>query len=283
MVEFDWLIHYKCNYRCPYCFLEGFWKEVEQKNKYFPPGAWVNAWKRIYDKYGEFNMVITGGEPFLYPQFIILLMELSKYATLNFDTNFSCEKGELSDLVKNINPAKIHMSLSFHPLFADLGSFLEKAKFLQRHGFDFIIHYVTFPPQLDSLECFRDIFTKRGFKFVPIAFRGVYGGKAYPESFTSDEANRIHNVIIQIEDKKLKEWANNVLLQSKTKDRLCNAGRFYARVDSDGAVYFCGNDYTKSGGKNCLGNIFEENFSLRDEPTICRQDSCPCEFRWLIS
>ena len=25
MVEFDWLIHYKCNFRCPYCFFSNCW------------------------------------------------------------------------------------------------------------------------------------------------------------------------------------------------------------------------------------------------------------------
>jgi MoaA/NifB/PqqE/SkfB family radical SAM enzyme len=283
MIEFDWLIHYRCNYRCPYCFLEGYWEELEKKNRYPPLHEVIDAWKRMYDKYGEFNLIITGGEPFLYPQFTNLLAALSKYAILNFDTNFSCGKKELLDLITNTNPARIHMNLSFHPAFADIDIFLEKARFLQHHGFNLLIHYVTFPPQLNSLEHFRNIFNDNGFQFVPIAFRGVYNGRIYPDSFTDSETRYIRNTIAKIEDKNHQIWANTALMQLKSKNKLCNAGRFYARVDSDGAVYLCGNDYTKSGGDNCLGSVFDVRFSLRDKPTICRQDVCPCEFKWIIS
>jgi MoaA/NifB/PqqE/SkfB family radical SAM enzyme len=281
MIEFDWLIHYTCNYRCPYCFFEGMWPEVERRNKYLPNDAWVGAWKRLHARYGDIKIIITGGEVFAYPRFVQLAAELNRFATLSFDTNFSCGESELLALADAVNPRTVFMGLSFHPRFAKIDEFLKKAGMLAARGFDFRIHYVTYPEQLGKLKEYRDIFRGAGYRFTPIPFRGTYGGKPYPQSFTPDERECIYEVTdggAAID----RDWANNQVVQVKSRNTLCRAGQWYARVDSDGSVYPCGNDYTKSRDKYLLGNILDENFTLRDEPMLCRQETCPCEFRWIV-
>lgn len=281
MIEFDWLIHYKCNYRCSYCFFEGWWDEVEERNNYIRPDKWIKAWKSIYQKYGEFKLIITGGEPFIYPDFINLLDKLNKYAEIAFDTNFSCSWRVLEQLADKINPDRVFMGLSFHPMFANLDLFLKKAAFLRKKGFNFRVHYVTYPLQLDNLRKYKDIFVKEGFRFTPIPFRGEYRGKTYPEGFTNREKEIIYKVTAEIEEIDT-SWANKQVKQIRSKNELCYAGQYYARVDSNGTVYLCGNDYTKSRKKYSLGNLFKADFQLNDKPIVCRQETCPCEFRWLV-
>ena len=46
MIEFDWLIHYRCNYKCYYCFFAEHWDYVEKKNIKMHYSKWVEAYKR---------------------------------------------------------------------------------------------------------------------------------------------------------------------------------------------------------------------------------------------
>lgn len=281
MIEFDWLIHYKCNYRCPYCFFEGMWEDVEKRNRYLPHEEWVRAWKRIHDRHGELKIIITGGEPFLYPGFVELLVALNRFAVLSFDTNFSCSREVLEPLLEKLDPRRLFMGISFHPRFARQEEFLQKARLLKERGFDFRVHYVTYPQQLGRLKECKDIFNAEGFRFTPIPFRGVFEGRPYPASFSALEQEQIYGVTREIASID-REWADRQVVQVQSKDKLCHAGQRYARVDSDGSVYPCGNDYTKSREKYLLGNILDDGFKLHDEPMLCRQETCPCEFRWLI-
>lgn len=282
MIEFDWLIHYKCNYRCPYCFFDGMWEEVSERNKYFSAEKWISAWKKLFHRYGNIKLIITGGEPFEYPEFLIMLCGLTEFAEISFDTNFSCSLDDLKSLAENADTTKLFMGLSFHPLFADIEKFINNANYLKRNKINFRVHYVTYPPQLNRIDEYRKIFFREGFRFTPIPFRGFYNNKEYPAAFGKEEQNIIYEVTSKIE-KIDAVWAENQVVQVKSKGKMCRAGQHYARVDSDGMVYPCGNDYTKSDIKYKLGNIFDENFKMKDEPMLCRQDTCPCEFRWLVS
>jgi MoaA/NifB/PqqE/SkfB family radical SAM enzyme len=278
-VELEWLIHYKCNYRCPYCFFEGMWEEVEKRNAYRPLKEWVSAWKRILDKYGYVRILITGGEPFIYPGFVELLKEISPHFSIGFDTNLSCSKELLTDFVKNTEVKNVSMGLSFHPKFAEFSSFLEKALFLQGNGFKVCAQYVSYPEQLNMLTYYKDRFQEKGLYFIPLPFRGIYNGLAYPTSFNEEERKLIYGATESLAMEH-KEKVDKLLNQVKTKQRLCRAGQIYARIDVDGTIYRCGH-YVSSSFKT-LGNFFDEDFKLLDEPLPCEQEVCPCEFRWLI-
>ena len=130
MIEIDWLIHYKCNYRCPYCFFEGQWQEVEKRNNYFNNDKWVEAYKRLYDKSGGLKLIITGGEVFLYPDFLGLIIELNRFSHISFDTNLSCSSDVIKALIKGMDPKTTFMGLSYHPLFSNINEFIAKTTML---------------------------------------------------------------------------------------------------------------------------------------------------------
>jgi MoaA/NifB/PqqE/SkfB family radical SAM enzyme len=278
-VELEWLIHYKCNFRCPYCFFEGMWGEVEKRNVYRPLEEWVSAWMRILKKYGCLRVLITGGEPFIYPGFVDLLKEMSPHFSIGFDTNLSCSEELLADFAKNAEAKNVSLGLSFHPQFAQFDSFLKKALFLQNSGFKVCVQYVSYPKQLGRLVYYKDRFRQHGLYFIPLPFRGVYNGLNYPVSFNEEQRRLIYGATDNLAQEH-KDKVDKLLNQVKTKEKLCRAGQVYARIDVDGTAYRCG--HYVSGSFKTLGNLFDEDFKLWDEPAVCQQEVCPCEFRWLV-
>ncbi len=280
-VEFEWLIHYKCNYRCSYCFFDGKWEDVERFNKYLSPEKWIKAWMRVSRGYEYVRLLITGGEPFIYPSFIELLKELSKYFSIGFDTNLSCNKEQLIDFVNNTVISNISLGLSFHPAFSNFETFLEKALFLKENGVNNIcVQYVAHPLQLEQMGYFQNRFMENGLYFIPLPFRGKYNGKDYPNAFRDEEKKMLYTSTSNLNEEH-KERVKNHLNQVVSKNKLCTAGLLYARVDNDGTVYRCGH-YATNSRNGTIGNLFNENFRLLKEPFPCEQEVCPCEFRWLV-
>ncbi|MFH1414633.1 MAG: radical SAM protein [Elusimicrobiota bacterium] len=68
-IRFEWNMIYSCNYDCRYCVFYGKWKEYAKRNVILSPDQWVKHWQRIYGICGRVSMVISGGEPFIYPDF----------------------------------------------------------------------------------------------------------------------------------------------------------------------------------------------------------------------
>ena len=281
MIEFDWLIHYKCNYRCYYCFFSEHWDYVEKKNIEIDYSKWVDAYKRIHNKYGDLKVIITGGEPTAFPDFNKLIIELTGFAQVAFDTNLSCSKEKLESLISNVDSSKLFIGTSFHPQFAKIDEFFEKVMMLKKYNIDSRVHFVTHPNQINLLPKVKDLFVSKGVRFVPIPFRGTFNGKPYPASFTEEEKNIIYGVNETLIEKD-KNWSNVQVEQTDSKNKLCRAGQMYARVDCDGTVYPCANDFKETGGKIIIGNILNEDFEMRKEPMICSHDKCPCEFRWIV-
>ena len=257
--RFTWIIHYACNYRCPYCFYyEGSgWEILKDRNIYFNPDEWLRYWQRIYERYGRCYITITGGEPFTYPDFIELISKLSlMHYPINITSNSS---GDLSSFVRLASPERVSLSLSFHPKFDNLDDFLERKKFLKRHNFDGCINFLAYPPYLNDVSYYEDAFKSIGenLKFIP--FRGIYREIAYPSGYTEEQKALIGLT---------QEW----FTKARKKDALCYAGKQSGLLLPDGKVSRCGQLWY-----NCIiGDFFDENFSLLTEPKTCPVDLCPC-------
>jgi len=159
-VRFTWNIVYDCNYRCSYCFFNGKWEEYGKRNIYLSVDEWMKHWNRIYERYGCCFILITGGEPFIYPNFIELIKKLSQiHYPINISSNAS---GDLGAFVEQINPERLSLSISFQPEFQNLENFLQKAKFLRMNKFDGCINFVAYPPFLKDLRDYVNKFKSIG-------------------------------------------------------------------------------------------------------------------------
>jgi MoaA/NifB/PqqE/SkfB family radical SAM enzyme len=261
-IYFTWDIHYKCNFRCPYCWFYEGWVEGGKRNRYLSVDEWVVHWGRIYHKYGQVQIDITGGEPFIYPNFIQIVKQLSRMHTIKVTTNMS---GDIATFVKEIDPNRVYLDLNFHPLFADIDALIKKALLLKTAGFRAGVCYLGYPPQMKQINEFKKHFEDAGINFALAAFWGEYAGKKYPESYTQQEIDLIRPFLGDI------DRITYHLKSASPKGKLCNAGHKYAVVQADGNIVRCGQLADKF-----IGSIFEENFQLFDRPLPCEAENCPC-------
>ncbi|MFH1202402.1 MAG: radical SAM protein [Candidatus Omnitrophota bacterium] len=261
-IRLTWDIHYRCNFRCPYCWFFNNWAQQTKRNLYLSPDEWTIHWKRIYDKYGEIKIEITGGEPFIYPNFIELIKKISSVHLVKVTTNLS---GDIEGFVKEVNPERVDMDLNFHILFIDLETVVKKALILKRAGFKAGICYLAYPPQMHKIKQLSRRFQEEGINFALAAFWGEYNGKKYPAAYTEEEKDIMRPFLGGI------DRITYHLNAQSPKGRLCNAGYSYAVVQADANVVRCGPLSNKS-----IGSILDENFKLLESPLGCEAESCPC-------
>jgi len=257
-VRFTWNIHYACNYRCPYCFFDGKWVEYKKKNIHLSVDDWMKYWEEIYKKCGQSYILITGGEPFIYPDFIELIERLSQiHYPINISTNAS---GDLESFVSRIDPDRVSLSVSLQLNFENVNSFLGKVKFLRKHRFQGCINFVAYPPFIKQINFLVEQFKSIGEELKIIPFWGKYQDKDYPPSYTDEEKH-----IIGIDS----AWFNKV----RKKDSICLAGFNSALIFPDGKVARCG----QIGERFLLGNFLDQGFKLLDKPLACEAEYCPCD------
>lgn len=257
-VRFTWNIHYDCNYRCPYCFFEGKWEEYGKRNVYLSPEKWIEHWERIYEKYGRCFILITGGEPFTYPDFIELMVRMSRiHYHINISSNASVD---LTSFVKQIDPQRVSLSVSFQPYFEKLETFLDKVVFLRKNKFDGCINFVAYPPFLKDIKNYEAKFRSIGENLKIIPFCGEYKDIQYPYGYTQQEKD-----LVGIND----SWLGS----KRKKGALCRAGYRSALIFPDGKIARCG----QVGERMLIGDFFNPKFKLLDEPLPCDAEFCPCD------
>jgi len=253
---------FKVNFRCPYCWFYKGWAEAAKRNIYLSPEEWMVHWKRVYDKYGSICIEITGGEPFIYPNFIELVKLLSSIHKVKITTNMS---GDIETFVREIDPERVNLDLNFHPLFAEVEAFIKKVLLLKEAGFKAGVCYLAYPPQMGRIDMFRKRFQEIGINFALAAFWGNYAGKKYPESYTQEEIEFIRPFLGDID---------RIIYHLKgesPKGKLCNAGYKYAVIQADGKVIRCG-----QLADRIISNLMDADFHLLDNPEPCQADTCPC-------
>jgi MoaA/NifB/PqqE/SkfB family radical SAM enzyme len=261
-IRFTWDIHYKCNFRCPYCWFYNGWAQASRLNVYLSPQEWMVHWERIFKRYGPVHIEITGGEPFIYPNFIELVRQLSGIHTVKVTTNLS---GDIKAFAQKIDPRRVSLDINYHPLFAQLEGFIKKVLILKRAGFKGGVCYLAYPPQMRQMDSIRKQFEDAGISFALAAFWGEYRGVKYPQGYTEKDRELIRPYLGQI------DRITYHLDGKSPKGKLCNAGFRYAGIKANGAVVRCG-----PLGDVVLGNIMEEDFKLFDRPLPCQAESCPC-------
>lgn len=261
-INFAWDIHYKCNFRCPYCWFFDNWAQQAKRNLYLSVQEWMEIWRRIYDKYGETRIAITGGEPFIYPNFIELVKAISSLHIVKITTNMS---GNIEKFVQEISPKRVYLDLNFHAVFVkDLNEYIRKVKLLHNAGFDAGVCYLAYPPQMGLIESYKQIFEKNGIRFALAAYWGKYLGKQYPAAYSPEERELIKPFLGEV------ARVDYHMNATSPYGKKCNAGYRYANIQGDGKVVRCA-----QYADRVMGNITDKDFSLFPEPLPCEQNVCP--------
>jgi len=261
-----WNIHYGCNYKCTYCHAPKPGNNGAIEAVYIGSDRWIEIWRKQYDKYGTWEILISGGEPFAYPGFMELIIELSKMHVINICTNLAWD---VEKFVKNVNPEQFRIETSFHPEFADLRDFAAKLIILKRSGFSPTVNYVPWPPFLGKLKEFKEVIDETGCQITLQPFIGQYEGRSYPQGYSEDE-KKYFDIFTDECNRKTLSFKTSKEADS-TKGKLCRMGQNYVFINPDGSVSRCCRDHSFS-----LGNIIDGSFKLLEAPAPCAAQNCNC-------
>lgn len=275
-VFFTWDIDYRCNYNCTYCFLHYEPETTNIKTVYLEPQEWIKIWKDIYERYGYCHISVTGGEPFIYPNFIDIISELSQIHTFEFSTNLSWD---IKDFVKKISPERVIINSSFHPEFIGIQKFLERFFFLKQNNYPISITIVAYPPLLEKIIEYKELFEKNGLKAIIYPYRGPYWSRKYPEGYTQTEKRFLRQLEIRVGAKVTGKLIDAHICgkgeETPGGRKLCHMGQRYAKIVPNGDAYRCCAAVNKDWGR--LGNIINNTFSLLKKPEYCPDyRNCSC-------
>jgi len=281
-IEADWNLDLYCNFHCQYCISRSNHTPLAREGN-------LEFIKRFFDSTGlKWHLHFTGGEPFLFPDFL----EFIKYFTANhfvsINTNLS---GKLVEkLIGITDPEKIvFINAGLHieereklDLTQD---FISKVSLFQSKGFRIFVSYVMAPHLFRRFESDFRFFESEGVIIFPKILRGYYKGKLYPESYSQSEREQFKSYF------KLAAQARHRISLSYTYDerllididldkefvdgiqtfhgKPCLSGSKFVRIWPDGTITRC----DKKG--DSIGNVYSNELHLTSNAEPCNTFSCP--------
>ena len=129
----DWALNKVCNFSCPYCFVP-----AKEKRETAKKGHDVQEIVSAFDNSGKIWLVhMSGGEPFLHPDFIGLCKGLTEKHYISVNTNLSSSL--VYDFCDHIDPEKVSfVHCSLHIIEREkknlVNDFMEKVKVAPKGG-----------------------------------------------------------------------------------------------------------------------------------------------------
>jgi organic radical activating enzyme len=245
----------------------------------------VNHIAQSFDKTGLTWMLhITGGEPFIFPNFVNLCKLLTQKHFININSNLS--QRSIYKFAEVIDPSRVSfINVGVHTVEREkrklVDDLITKNNLLKEKGFYVFFSYVMHPSLFERYENDFNFYKNNGIFILPKAIRGVIDGKRYPNTYTKDEitlfknyatkalsylkSDRIDGTTPLIDLSLDEEFIEGI---PSFHGLACSAGKNFVRIWPDGTVTQCDRDHN-------MGNIYEGTMKLRTATTICNTFSCP--------
>ena len=262
-----WWTTMACNFKCKYCWEVQAQERGEFKPEPFKPWKdWLEAWNRLRPRYLD----ITGGEPFL-PGIGLLevLQGLDREILVSITSNLS---HPLLDFVQRVSPQQVHsITASFHP--SENGTkanpmnpeiFIGRVKLLQEFGFRVTANIVAWPEQIWLIPHWVSMFEAQGILWHVDPYQSI---AYYPWTYTEAQQELLGRYVTR-------QRAGCVNPQPDGKLVSCSGGVDHISVQPDGSAWRC--ILERQQMANCLGNVFDPEFTLLENPGECSQSwQCP--------
>ncbi len=167
----NWKMFRNCNYNCSYCHgrTSGSVNECLSIEK-------ITEILSMLGK--QWVLKMTGGEPFLHPNFIELCQTVTRTNTITVDTNLSIDK-KVKDFAENIDPDKVrdvHAALHIEERErrGEVEAFIENVLLLKKSNFRVLVNYVFLPALTKRFQTDYQYFKSRGIIVYPKIFTGTY-------------------------------------------------------------------------------------------------------------
>lgn len=287
----EWQVAGHCNYDCPYCI------QSRAMRVGSPDDSTVESIIHGFGKLpGNWEIKISGGEPFAYKGFVAhaipLLIEKTSHS-VSVLTNFSAPISILKQFCVKTGPRLRITSASFHPDTVECRDFVEKCIQYRdlRSEFNpnssFVVNVVLVPGKVSNHLVYREILQESGFRYFPQLMK-IKGG-VFPY-------NDKERALIE----KITEGSHDPMQVNRAPNYHglhCDAGVWYFVVDQTGEAYtcrtgkrYCGNNATgvsmssshslptiqKSDDRGRLGSFVRGDFKLLRAGGPCPYTICPC-------
>lgn len=252
-----WNMTKNCNFQCSYCYFPHTSGKVKNP---IPTETLLNFLNKGNDTW---LVGMTGGEPFIYPDFVNLCEQLTQKHYIGIDTNLSITK-IVRELAARISPSRvndIYASLHIEEREKRNGveSFIENYHTLNQAGFTVKVNYVLHPELENRYQDDVAFFYDNGVPITPRPFKGLYNNRKYPQNYAQSIKDLFSNH---------PDAGTKMVFNFKGID--CKSGNDLIRMEPNGTVLRCPGDRTK------LGNI-KTQVNLTGRATPCIVDRCPCQ------
>lgn len=256
----DWSITQACNYSCHYCHATNI----------NPTGRLPveHLHRELKQRGGDWTVTISGGEPFIHPDFVRSCQVLAQDFDLIINTNLTSSEA-LREFIRFVPHDRIqYLDISLHieerlrrP--SGVQNLIDNIRQVEAAGIPYIVNYVLHPSLVSRVEADIAFFKRHGIELVTKRFKGTWQGDHYPSSYGEREIRLMQ--------------ASATFSSNKTYyDFLgvpCRAGMDLVKIKADGACYRCPGDKSPYGR---LGNLMAGTFRPLTEATTCNVAQCPC-------
>lgn len=283
-VNVNWIMLWKCNFRCIYCdtYLNTNALEYQPFEKI----------KRVFNKLVEqlqkqndkIHLTITGGEPSIYPNFFdIVKYFVEKIDSLTICTNLSFDVKKFYDICKDFKE-RINIHPTFHPSCMEIEKFMNNITvvkpFLQRS----LVNVVCDKYNMKEINSIVQQLNDKGVKVNLLPFKYTTEKIKETENIKEEELSRLEILndaeeLTKIEKMKQEQNLDLSEYESGKKSpfgKKCLTGYKFLQIFPNGNIRRCSMDNTY------LGNIFDEDYQLYTRIQSCKQQACRYEFHNII-
>lgn len=257
---FDWHLTNRCNFYCEYCHSQI--RKVLNKEHLDEPSASLVI-QRFNEIVGTCAIHMSGGEPFLFPDFVQLCQGLTRRHYISINTNLSIDN--LLSFSNIIDPNRVlFINAALHIAERELknesvNKFIDNIIILQNRRFNVKALYVVYPPLIDRFADDISRLREGGVQRIsPKVFKGVYNGKRYPDNYTENEKIKIMN--------KSKDYQfNKPYLEGQMSftGQQCTAGKRFFKINVTGDIQRC------ATVKGNYGNLYLGTFKPNEVVQPC--------------
>ena len=253
----SWNMNTTCNYRCSYC-TQRFVEDRGELARDLP--KFIAAFAALV---GDWEIKLSGGEPFRHPDFIATVAALAKARRrVSVVTNFASPLAELLAFCDATRARPGLISASLHLEYAEPAAFLAKLVAVKAHHAGRIVATcVATRANLSRLEALQAQFAAAGTELR------IQPEKQDRDVIDYDDGERQQLI-------RLGGHNGTGEIEPSFAGRPCWAGARYFIVDHEGHAFRC---YpARRYRRESLGNLLDGTFALRAEATPCRYDYCNC-------
>jgi len=226
---------------------------------------------------GEWELKMSGGEPFAFKGFIGSVIPQLVNRTSHFIsvlTNFSAPVDVLERFCKLTSGRLRITSASLHPDTACVDEFVDKAiayrdlRACHNPHSSFVVNVVLVPGYVANHLTYREKIETAGLRYFPQLMK-IKGG-VYP--YNDADRKLIEELTGGSHDPRKVNRSPNY------NGVHCEAGAWYFTVDQTGEAYSCrtGKRFLEINDQARLGNLVDGTFQLRKRGGPCPYSICPC-------